>query len=350
MRGLMVVWCVAVVVACVSGAARGQVSPFEDVEWSEAGLERVMVRGEWWEPVAIEGVSVAALCAFAEREYGGALRAQKRVDEDLLEVMERFGEVLRGDTVRLELRPVGGGEVVNLPGVVMTRENRQRLWSKRIRAAEEGARAAPMREVLTEAAALLAERHSYSVARGLDAQALSGMVELAEDAGPGETVRAARRMLAVSGDGHARVRGKLAEREDTETRREGVLPVSLMPLDLVPGGRVVAVEPDGAGLVSTGASFCRVYRWGGDRAVVGGCGGGCAGRVGAVEAVRGLPRGGAGRVDPSAAGDRGFGGGVAWASLEGRGGGGGSASAHEPGVRGSPERAEQIRVGRAVAG
>ena len=62
-------------------------------------------------------------------------------------------------------------------------------------------------------------------------------------------------MVAASGDGHARVRGKLAEREDAETLREGVLPASLMPLDLVPGGRVVAVEPDGGGLVSTAHPF-----------------------------------------------------------------------------------------------
>lgn len=254
MRGVFGAWCVAVILACVSGPALGQVSPFEDVEWSESGLERVMVGGEWWEPVSIEGVTFDALYRVALAEYGRADLAQKRVDEDLFEVFEKMGSSLEGDSVTLELRDPATGRVVVLDSVRMTRDQRNALRDKRDAIDEAAERArltrssaggldsvvvasilAPMHEVLRT-------MHSYSAARGVDLAAVIAAEQdrLGDRASLAEIARSMRRIVALSGDGHARVYGKLVEGAAAEDAARGLLPVAVLPIDLGPGGRVVA--------------------------------------------------------------------------------------------------------------
>lgn len=254
MRGLMVAWCVAAVVAGVGGAARGQISPFDDVEWSESGLERVMVDGKWWEPVAIAGVEFEALYAFALKEYGRASLAQKRVDEDLFDVLERMGSPLRGESVSLALRDPATGLVVGFDSVPMTRERRDALRDKRdaieeaaerarvVRSAEGGVDSVVVASILAPMHEVLRTMHSYSAARGVDLAAVvaAERERLGDGASLGEVSRSLRQILALSGDGHARVYGKLMEGAAAEDAGRGLLPVAVLPVDLEPGGRVVA--------------------------------------------------------------------------------------------------------------
>jgi hypothetical protein len=253
--------------------ARGQVSPFEDVDWKAGAVPRVMVGGEWWEPVAIAGVPFGEIVGRARDRYGDEASVQKRIDEDLLEVLEMCGATAPGDRVALELRPVRGGDLTVIPDATMTRENRMRLWAKRAGAdalAERAAEAAAVRAVLEVgldsaetlgvlywAEVILRSHHSYSAARAIDlAGELSREREmLGRGATAADCVRAIKRVLARSGDGHARVYGMWALAAAEAEARSGALPVALMPLELEEGGRVVAIRPEGVGLVDPAHPF-----------------------------------------------------------------------------------------------
>lgn len=298
----------------VCAPAVGQVSPFEDVEWGDAGLVRVMVGGEWWEPVSIAGVSVEGVYRVALARYGSAEKAQKRMDEDLLEVLAEAGVERAEKTVGLVLRPVGGGEVVTLPAVEMTRANRQRLWAKRKEAEESDAgdvRAGvdPFVEVMRhgldavrldamfdEFAEVLETRHSYSAARGVDVRAAvqEERARIGAPASMAEVGRGLQRVLALTGDGHARVGGRLGMVQAIEETGRNALPVALMPLDLHEGGRVVAVKEDGSALLSASHPFVEsidgveIERWLAVAEEVAPGGTAASRRYGACRAARGV--------------------------------------------------------------
>ncbi|MFG0244241.1 MAG: S41 family peptidase [Phycisphaerales bacterium JB054] len=303
MRGVMLAWCVAAVAACVSGPVLGQVSPFEDVEWSDAGLERVMVNGKWWEPVAIAGVEFEALYAFALEEYGRPSLAQKRVDEDLLDVFARMGSPLGGESVSLALRDPETGLVVGFDSVQMTREQRNALRDKRdaideaaerarvVRSAAGGLDSIVVESVLLPMHEVLRTMHSYSAARGVDLDAViaSERSRLGDGASLAELSRSLRRVLAKSGDGHARVSGMLIDGGLAEDAGRGLLPVAVLPVDLRRGGRVVA-QRDGR-LLSPGRPYLtaidgvEIERWLGVAAEVAPGGSAASERYGACREV-----------------------------------------------------------------
>ncbi|MCC7387144.1 MAG: hypothetical protein IT431_00095 [Phycisphaerales bacterium] len=244
------------------GQARAQVSPFEAVDWSEAPRVRVQVNGEWWELVSIHGVGFERIYNHALETYGSQERAQKRIDEDLLEVLGGLGTAPPRETVALELRPEGGGDVIRMDAAPMTRANRQLLWTarqvgesnRRIAAtgnAPESFDRATVHAMLDELGVLLETRHAYSVAGGVD---VAGAIARAKDALPADraggaaVVREVQRVLALSGDGHARVGGMIG------MAAEGLdggpdLPFVVVALEPRAGGRIIAVEDRGGRLL-----------------------------------------------------------------------------------------------------
>ncbi len=107
--------------------------------------------------------------------------------------------------------------------------------------------------ILDRAELLLSTRHSYGVASGIDvpeevsrSRASIGEVPVPPDL----LVRELQRLLAMTGDGHAQVRHM-----SRDSQLQDGLPIACMALDLRPGGRVVATEPDGAGLVDADHPF-----------------------------------------------------------------------------------------------
>ena len=244
------------------GHARAQVSPFEAVDWNEAPRVHVQIDGDWWELVSVHGVAIGDLYAHALGVYTDPQMAQKRIEEDLLEVFESYGVKPPEGTVGLELRPERGGEIVSMDAAPMTRANRQVLWAARqtgerkrrlaaLDYAPESLDRATVHAMLDELGVLVETRHAYSVARGVDvAWAIAQAKEaLAGDrAGGAAVVREVRRVLALSGDGHAGVGGMIGLAAEGLDGGPG-LPFVVVPLEPRAGGRVIAVEDRGRRLL-----------------------------------------------------------------------------------------------------
>ncbi len=105
-----------------------KLSPFSAVRWDEVGY-RVRVDGKWYDLAAIDGLPASKIIDFARSAYPPDLW-QKRVDEDLVEVMARMGAT-PGNTVILKVRDVDGRELITLPNVAMTSANRWAVWEQR---------------------------------------------------------------------------------------------------------------------------------------------------------------------------------------------------------------------------
>ncbi|WP_428387872.1 hypothetical protein [Mucisphaera sp.] len=118
------------------GEGYPRLSPFEAIIWGEEEedvIPTVKVDGVWYFLGSIDAVPIDDLVAFSRETFGD--RWQKRIDEDLVEVMSKMGHA-PGASVRLGMVSVEGGDFVSVV-VVMTEANRQAIWRAR-RAAEEG--------------------------------------------------------------------------------------------------------------------------------------------------------------------------------------------------------------------
>jgi hypothetical protein len=261
----MVVAIVAVVALAAAGLAgafeRGgqpevgyaKVSPFEAVRW-EAGWPEVMVGGEWYGLVSIDGVSRERLVEFAREEYGE--RAVKRFEEDLVQVMSEMGSP-PGLAVDLVLRR-GDGQEVAITDVVMTEENRAAIWKaavdrERAEAAAAWMTRADVEHGLDELAALLARKHSYAAMRAVDWRgAIAGAkAGLPERMRPRDFGALVAEVIAPIGDGHA---GVVAPEFPDCAPYLPFLPVGMGAGTDV---RVVAVKADRSGLVDAGHPYVR---------------------------------------------------------------------------------------------
>lgn len=223
-------------------------SPFEDVRWTPAGTPEVQVGGVWYEVVAIEGWPIDEVLAWIDAHHG-AHRREKRFEEDLQEVMIGAGRPI-GPVVALRLRPIGGGDVVDLSAAA-SRENRQRLWDARVADRQPMGEEVDGAALLRGFAEIVSSSHSYAIATG-QAGAIRDEVDGLLGRSPGvsgvEAVRAVARMFGTSVDGHASVDGWLPP-DDTH------IPVLLIPLGDEPGSGVVGVLPDRGGFIDAARPF-----------------------------------------------------------------------------------------------
>lgn len=113
-----------------------RLAPYADITWpgGEPPVPRVLFDDEWFHLVAIEGVTVREIVAFARDVYGDAW--QKRFDEDLVEVLTRMGIMGHPppDSVDLRLQGAHGGREIAAP---LTAVNRALIMrAKRMRERE----------------------------------------------------------------------------------------------------------------------------------------------------------------------------------------------------------------------
>lgn len=225
------------------------VSPFEDVEWMPGGRPKVQVGGVWYTLVAIDGWDIDPMLAFIDREFG-ASRRRKRFEEDLAEVLARAERPVNA-TVVLRVRRADGDEVIEVTAA-MTAENRRRLWKKAAEARDARPQSGKSTETvdartLRAFAALLVEKHSYSVAAGQgEAVAKRAEAFLAKhpDAAPSAISEEMAAILGESLDGHAELTVP-----DWSVERPPFVPALLHPIADTPGSGIVGVAPDRSGLL-----------------------------------------------------------------------------------------------------
>lgn len=96
-------------------------APFTAVKWLQDN-PYVMVDGEWYLLVALEGTKANHIVVFCQKEYGN--KWQKRFSEDLVEVMQVMNKSLP-ETVSMKL--IKDGKTHNIKRL-MTKENRKAVW------------------------------------------------------------------------------------------------------------------------------------------------------------------------------------------------------------------------------
>ncbi|MFM9996232.1 MAG: S41 family peptidase [Phycisphaerales bacterium] len=195
-----------------------QRSPFTGVAF-RGDRARVLIEDRWYELDAIGGdgwrLSWGELRAASERAFGEGWTG--RIAMDLDAVLGSVG-VRAGDTVTVHGRPLDGrdgaiaGAPVELTAVPHTHDKRRAATSMFREAEQRGTGAAlrapvPARPALGEMIAVLRDRHAQGMRRGVDwdGALATELVRLGERAAGAEIVRAAQRLVALSGDGHAGV-------------------------------------------------------------------------------------------------------------------------------------------------
>jgi len=186
-------------------------APFEAVRW-KGEMPELSIDGKWYELVSIDGVGSDKVLQFCKTTY--ERRAQKRFAEDLYEVLARMGNP-PAETVKLEVRPAGGGAAVVMPKVTMTEAKRRSVMKS-----QEGDRPILVRrkvvQVISRDEALadlklleqgLSERYSYLTLRSYDWRAkLKGISrDLPERVKRADLAVQIMKLLAPFGDGHTRV-------------------------------------------------------------------------------------------------------------------------------------------------
>lgn len=104
-------------------ARYARVAPYSGVRWKD---DRPVVRidDEWYDLLAVDGISVDRIVGFAKEQYGS--RARKRVAEDLIRILAELGHDPDWE-VTLDLR-TQDGTTVQLD-VLMTEQNRDQVRS-----------------------------------------------------------------------------------------------------------------------------------------------------------------------------------------------------------------------------
>jgi hypothetical protein len=248
-------------------AGQEPASPFEMVRFQGAAPE-VLVNGAWWKPLRIGGVTLDALLAHAVQEHGK--RWDKRFCEDLPLLLTEMGSA-PGASVELVLADLKTGAQKTFPDVALSHEHRQRIrraepratmqpWALSPRVQREHATKpdprllhlavrfydAARRNVLTaeHAAAdldqlewALENQFSYLTRLGVDYRAALDTIRASLGDGIDERDFhiQLRKVVALFGDGHSRVRGV-----------EGVLHAGCLPFAVADiGGRLAALPSRG---------------------------------------------------------------------------------------------------------
>lgn len=101
-----------------------KVAPFTSMRWA-GDLPEVELDAQLYRLRAIDGIGVDRLIEFAKKAYDRIW--QKRISEDLVQVMAEFGQP-PGGAVTLRLEDIVSRAEVVRKDVPMTRENRQKVW------------------------------------------------------------------------------------------------------------------------------------------------------------------------------------------------------------------------------
>ena len=224
-------------------------APFEAVRW-EGTTPFIRVDGNWWQWITLDEVLAADIVDHCKKTWPPVW--QKRVGEDLVEALAGMGYEPSA-TVDLTVVDPSSGKRKILSGVAMTREKRQSVW--RFNEIQEENHDDPQRLLDRDEALEDLERlrwlieHYYSYANRLDVD-LDELFESCEDSlgkeVPVEELGVAiMKLLARFGDGHTRLAGS------ARVLGRGYLPAALAWCD----GRLVALTPDGAGILDDDHPF-----------------------------------------------------------------------------------------------
>jgi len=186
-----------------------QLSPFEALRW-EGDQPEVSLGGDWFAPVALDGVPVERVLDYCRRTWPD--RWKKRFAEDLVEALTRMGQT-PGGQMDLVLRALDTRKEVRRAGVPLTRENRERIRRAAAAEAPPLAAAAPERlaggavaEDLTLLERELDERYAYRDRPGGAARVRAALRGLREESAAGIDHAAfglrVQKALALYGDGH----------------------------------------------------------------------------------------------------------------------------------------------------
>ena len=296
----LVVFAVAVSLGCLAVAQQAaeeyeKLGAFEAVRWKgdDAAWPEVDLGGIKYELKEIQDLPVEKVLEFCKKKDANEWR--KVFEEDLVEVLSKMGKAPATGTVKVKMKPVEGGEDRTFEGVWLTQVNLEQTIKNRQVIAPAGPGAPPgagggaaavvvgpvnriEREHVNQVAEpfkFLADRIQPQSARGKD---VLGRKQAEEDLDQLEwllvnryaylargnvdykaaldTVRAGlggegiprgafavqiHQLLALFGDGHTGASIDL----------EGDLPAGYLPFLLaeIAGGKVVAYDPGGAGLV-----------------------------------------------------------------------------------------------------
>ena len=110
-----------------AGSKYPKLAPFSAIRW-RADIPEVQVDEKWFELVSIDDQQAAAIVQYAKAVAGKDW--QKRVDEDLFELMSRMGHEPK-DRVTLQLKTLDTRQTITRENVPMTKENRVRIWEAR---------------------------------------------------------------------------------------------------------------------------------------------------------------------------------------------------------------------------
>jgi RNA polymerase sigma factor (sigma-70 family) len=105
-----------------------RLSPFSAVRWHDADYQ-VQLNDNWYALVSINDQPLSQIIEFTKKQYGNDM-VQKRIDEDLVEVLTTMGQK-PNSTVTLQLRALDTGESITRDNVPMTVENRRQILQAR---------------------------------------------------------------------------------------------------------------------------------------------------------------------------------------------------------------------------
>jgi hypothetical protein len=108
-----------------------RLAPYTEIDWDlPADNPYILVDGQWYELKAIAGIPIEEVQAVALREYQSWPLAEKRIAEDIYDVLTAMG-VDNPTKVSMIVQRIESGEIVELSDVPMTAENRQRVYRSR---------------------------------------------------------------------------------------------------------------------------------------------------------------------------------------------------------------------------
>lgn len=233
-------------------------SPFSELRWSDSRPE-ARIGGTWYAVHAVNGVPIDDILSFCEKNWPNKVR--RRFVEDLVEVLSKMGKA-PGASTTIDVTNLETGSRSTLRDVPMTRANRQRLRSKRIRRPERKASVTAEQALhdINDFQRQLESRFAYLHANHVDYKSALNKIR-ASVTDPMDVNRLEAeigKVISMFIDGHASPRGI-----NRNAQRGHRLPFLLE----ISGDRFVAVNRDRQSLVAPGFPYVasidgiRIERW-----------------------------------------------------------------------------------------